>query len=90
MYDLSETFINTIKKYLYQLYNWDNFKSRSQSFKVYFHLNGQFFDLNGRMGYIVNENQFMESKLNYVLAQMLEKHNPDFDIAVSIEKGTFQ
>ena len=32
----------------------------------------------------------MESKLNYVLAQMLEKHNPDFDIAVSIEKGTFQ
>ena len=55
---------------------------RAQPFKVYFHLDGQFFDLNGRMGYVVNENQFMESKLNYVLAQMLEKHNPDFDITV--------
>ena len=50
---------------------------------MYFHLEGQFLDLNGRMGYIVSENQFMESKLNYVLAQMLEKYNPDYDISVS-------
>ena len=50
---------------------------------MYFHLDGQFFDFNGRMGYIVNDNQFMESKLNYVLVQMLEKYNQDFDIAVS-------
>ena len=45
----------------------------------------QFFDLSGRMGYIVDTDEYVESKLNYVLTQMLEKENPDFDPTVSIE-----
>ena len=52
--------------------------------KVYFHLSGQFFDMNGRMGYIVNNNEFNEYRLNYALIQMMERQNPDFDIAVSL------
>lgn len=37
------------------------------------------------MGYIVDTDEYVESKLNYVLTQMLEKENPDFDPTVSIE-----
>ena len=36
------------------------------------------------MGYIVDTDEYVESKLNYVLTQMLEKENPDFDPTVSI------
>ena len=37
------------------------------------------------MGYIVDTDEYVEAKLNYVLTQMLEKENPDFDPTVSIE-----
>ena len=37
------------------------------------------------MGYIVDTDEYVELKLNYVLTQMLEKENPDFDPIVSIE-----
>ena len=45
----------------------------------------QFFDLSGRMGYIVSKNEYLESKLNYVLTKMLKKENPDHDPTVSIK-----